>query len=207
MSKTDTMLPVVIQRIQRTHGWLVDITRDLDPSDFAGRPAATAPPIGWHLWHISRWADRVAATFPNRDFKPDGRWPTAGQIWFREGLPERWGLDTATLGILQTGAGMAHEAAAALPVGRHTEISAYARAAFAALEAALSTLTPAGVGASRNSVMEYRIDPQTRDITDAGGAETTIAADVGFHLSHSSRHLGTIEGLRGLVLKNGTATA
>jgi hypothetical protein len=59
---------------------------------------------------------------------------------------------------------------------------------------------------SRNSVMEFTGGADGVPIAETAGAQTTIAADVGFHLSHASRHLGMMEALSGLRDRPGTAT-
>lgn len=56
------------------------------------------------------------------------------------------------------------------------------------------------------SVMEFTADSQRLPISEGEGPRTTIGADLGFHLSHASRHLGMMEGLRGLLDRPGTAT-
>ncbi len=55
--------------------------------------------------------------------------------------------------------------------------------------------------------MEYVIDTRSKEVSDAPGVETTVAGDLGFHLSHANRHLGMIEALRGVLGIKGTATA
>jgi hypothetical protein len=83
---TEPMATVVIQRIERTHGWPLKVTEDLTDEGLRQQFAATAPPAGWHLWHIARWADRVQASFPNHPCDATWRWDPGRQIWFREGL-------------------------------------------------------------------------------------------------------------------------
>jgi hypothetical protein len=66
----EALLPVVVPRIQRTHGWLLAVPEDLTTGDVCRRPAPTTPPIGWHLWPISRWANCRLPSFPNRPCEP-----------------------------------------------------------------------------------------------------------------------------------------
>jgi hypothetical protein len=198
----EPMATVVVQRIQQTHGWLLKVTVDLPDEDVARRFVATAPPIGWHLWHIARWADRLQASFPNQPFARERLWEPDRQIWFRDRLSSRWGLAPTTLGDLQTGVGMTSEDAAALPANVPTEaLREYARRAFGAVDAAIGALSGRQLGEGRNSIME-----QAEVTAAAPGPETTVSADLGFHLSHASRHLGCIEALRGLLDRPGTAT-
>lgn len=187
----DVLMSVVAQRIQRTHGWLLKVTEDLPHEQLARRLAPTAPPVEWHLWHIARWADRVQASFPNVPFEPGRRWDPARQIWFRDRLADRWGLDPGALAILETGTAMVDDQAGARP-GRidREALLAYARRAFAPVDAVVAGLGSARLGDDpRNSIMEFVIDERGREFADAPGADTTIAGDLGFYLSHASRHL------------------
>jgi DinB superfamily len=59
---TERMATAVIQRISQMHGWLLKVTSDLPREGLVRRFAPTVPPIGWHLWHIARWTDRLQAT-------------------------------------------------------------------------------------------------------------------------------------------------
>ena len=72
---SEALLSVVVQRIPQTQGWLLDVTEDLMTGDVCRRPAPTAPPIGWHLSHISRWGNRMLASLPNRPCEPGGACP------------------------------------------------------------------------------------------------------------------------------------
>jgi DinB superfamily len=181
----------VIQRIQRTHGWLLKVTEDLPDEGLRRQFAATAPPASWHLWHIARWADRVQASFPNHPFGATWQWDHGRQIWFREELGGGWGLEPKALGILQTGAGMTDEAASAPVVpGPGEGLRAYARQVFEAVDALVVGLDAGSLNEGRNSIIELTTDEHTQAMSEAPGAETTIAADLAFHLSHASRHLG-----------------
>ncbi len=198
----EPMATIVIQRIQRTHGWLQKAAADLPDEDLARGFAMTAPPVGWHLWHIARWADRLQASFPNQPFGAARFWDPDRQIWFRDRLSSRWGLEPKTLGHLQTGVTMTAEAALALPARVPGEaLRAYARQAFGAVDAAIQELSGAQLTEGRNSILE-----EGHETAEAAGPETTVSADLGFHLSHASRHLGCIEALRGLFEKPGSAT-
>lgn len=187
------------------HAGLIRATEPLDESDFCRRFGATAPPIGWHLWHIGRWADRVQASLPRSD-DPEGYRPNPNNgIWEQERLAAEWDLDSSTLGTLETGVGMGHEDAASLPntVGK-ANIVEYARRTFALLDDALRSLESDRFGDVRPSVMEFEV--RNGEVHKARGKETTIAADLAFHSSHVNRHLGMIEALRGLLNQDGSIT-
>lgn len=194
------------QRIRMTNAYLLKVTEDLTDEQLCKRPSPTAPPIGWHLWHISRWADRFQASFPKRgDGNVDQPADPNRDIWHLENLASQWELNAATLGVLETGAGMEHDVAAFIPriIGKHNLLH-YARRVFAASEQTLSNLSPAELDNPRTSIMEFEIIGNS--IQEAPGKDTTHMADISFHISHANRHLGMIEALRGLLDMNGTAT-
>ena len=121
-------------------------------------------------------------------------------------MTAEWDLDPSTLGTLEEGIGMDHEDAAALPmkVGKANVVD-YARRAFAQLDDALQALEADQFGDVRTSVIEFEIC--NGEVRKAPGKQTTLAADLTFHLSHVNRHLGMIEALRGLLDEEGSITA
>jgi len=100
---------------------------------------------------------------------------------------------------------MEHDVAASIPkiIGKENLLN-YARRVFAASEQALSSLNLAELGDPRTSIMEFEIIGSS--IREAPGEQTTNIADIMFHITHSNRHLGMIEALRGLLAMNGTAS-
>ena len=50
-------------RIQWTHNSIISTAEALTETQLSQQPGPTSPPIGWHLWHTSRWADRLQASF------------------------------------------------------------------------------------------------------------------------------------------------
>ncbi len=77
-------------------------------------------------------------------------------------------------------------------------------ARFAQLDDALQTLEADQFGDVRTSVIEFEI--YNGELRKAPGKQTTLAADLTFHLSHINRHLGMIEALRGLLDEDGSIT-
>ena len=84
----------VLAHLLRQHESLARMLRrtveNLTDDQFTRAPGDTAPPIGWHLWHIARWGDRFQATLVDRDAPPE--------IWTTERLAEVCGLDPEELG-------------------------------------------------------------------------------------------------------------
>jgi hypothetical protein len=78
----------------------------------------------------------------------------------------------------------------------------YARRTFSAAEQALVPLTDADLLAVRPSIQEYRIEG--KEIYAAPAKESTHLGVILFHFSHTTRHVGMLEGLRGLFDMNGS---
>jgi hypothetical protein len=197
---SDSMIERVFSAIDWCHDKLLQVTAELTAEQFLWRPGPEAPPIGWHLWHIARYADRVQASFPSTG---NG---TRQQIWEVEELALRWELDPATLGPIQGGEGMEHRAAAALPqqIGQ-ASIADYARRSFAFYNGVGDDLTPLALDRMRPSPYAYKGTEDGRVIADPT-KESTLGSDLVQHLSHVSRHLGMIEALRGAQALHGTAS-
>jgi hypothetical protein len=196
----DSALDVAVYRIHATHRMLLALTEELPEAQFCWVPGPMAPPIGWHLWHIARWADRVQASFPAASGAP------SAQIWEEEELVHRWELDRAMLGPLQVGLGMQPQAANRLvqDVGQARHLD-YARRSFGACDAAVARLQPGDFELPRVSVKAFcfggRWDPM-----EAPPGETTVASELMFHSHHGGRHLGMIEALLGVQGLDGTAS-
>jgi hypothetical protein len=189
---------------EMTHSWLRNATEDLSDEQMAQQPGFEAPPIGWHLWHISRWADRLQASFLS-DSSRQGLIP--GEIWVEENLALEWGLVNIDFGWLETGANM--DVASAVTV---SEVGAqillkYARRALTSLENVVKSLDDNKLLIVRKSVFPQLQSPLGDVWQVSGDREKTVMSDLLFHLSHVSRHLGMIEGLRGAMFSMaGTAT-
>jgi hypothetical protein len=197
----------IVSRIKMAHSWILQATERLTEDELCHRFGPTAPPIGWHLWHIARWADRVQASLPRPDVEPNTPADPNWGIWEQEKIANLWDLDPATLGTLQEGSGMDFDVASELPrhIGRDALLG-YARRVFAVTDEALDKLLPAQLQATRESVMQYSYTVEDGKIERAPGKETTLAADLLFHVSHTNRHLGMMEALGGLLERKGTVT-
>jgi hypothetical protein len=192
---TNNLLDLLAGEIGWVHWAILDLCQDAE--HFSVRPGPQAPPVGWHLWHISAFADRLQASLPpipaaeRRPFHADRL------IWAREGLAAAWGLDPASLGWEATGMLMDHAAAAALPVERQAAISGYARAVFEAVDDALAGIRPRDLLVERTTIHTYAGDGEV----NASDLSKTcpLALDLIEHLEHAARHMGMIEGLLGVI--------
>jgi hypothetical protein len=163
---------------RETHTSVLRCAEALTDDRLRWRPTDHAPSIGFHVWHLARWADYDA-------------WQLTGspQVWQARGLAEAWGFP-AGLGQNATGTEMGNEAAQQLPLPDKAALIDYTRAAFDALGVALEALAlddlPLPIDPPRNS------DPRLAVLFE--------------YVTHDNRHLGMIEALRGLLGDSGTAT-
>ena len=191
----DKVVDLLVQRTNRTHYYIDTTISKLSYDDLCLRPAPTAPPIGWHVWHISRWADWFQASFPSQT-----------QVWEAQELSSNFGLDGMVLGPMQTGMTMSHDDAAQIPIiiGKERLIE-YMKVVFALNETVLSDLTLDDLYQSRESFAKW--DSVDGKIIRAKGKDVTLVEDIGYHFAHANRHLGMIEALIGAVLdRSGTAS-
>lgn len=197
---SEIMLESTCKIVRWQHDTLLKVTGDLNAAQFYWRPGPQAPPIGWHLWHVARWTDRVRTAFPRAGGEP------YRQIWDIEALALRYELDPAQLGLLQCGEGMDHEAAAQLPreIGQEN-ILAYARRTFAAMDEAMGRLTTADAEWMRPNCRPYITE--NKRVISAPAKVTPLFGELTFLCSHGARHLGMIEALRGAQGMHGTASA
>ena len=182
---------MLFERQQKTHQRLLEIVGDLSETQFAWRQGAHAPSIGFHLWHMARWADRLQATLPAMLIAPTQRPDLAYEIWETDRLAQRWGLQAIALGYGETGMELSDEMAADLVLPQKPIVEEYARAAFAAADRAVDLLE------------DHQLEQRGVDIY---GQKNSIGYVLLVHLSHASRHLGMIECVRGMLGLRGTAT-
>ena len=181
---------LVSERFVRVHGWLLDAVGDRDDEQLRERVAPTAPSIGFHLWHVARWADRVQAALPSMHPDLVGALGLAEQLWLSGGLARAWGFPLAVAADV-TGMGLDDDVSASLPLPAKSVLLEYATRTFAAADRAAAAAATEEIFAA--------------PCTDLYGRTNPIGSVVIGHLSHAGRHLGMIEALRGLSGR-GTAT-
>jgi hypothetical protein len=196
----------LVGTIQWTHNRILALTQELSDGQFAQQASPTAPPIGWHVFHIGRWADRLQASIPKtRGQKSDLR----KEIWVVNNLAKHWDEKLDNLGWLETGTGMDIESAVYLAaIGKSTLLD-YAQHTFDEANLAVGELKVEQLQQTRLSIRpEYRTSSTGQlQIDYAGDRPVTVLDDLLFHISHASRHLGMIEALRGVLFTIvGTAT-
>ena len=89
-----------VMYIQWTHKSLLATTGALPAEQFLAQPSPTSPPIGWHLFHVARWADRMQASFGPHVSAALAAACYPGEVWVQDGLARIWGLEAKRLGFL-----------------------------------------------------------------------------------------------------------
>jgi hypothetical protein len=189
MSGSVTLM--ILERIHKSHRRLLEIVDDLSEEQLNWRPGSHAPSIGFHVWHMARWADRLQATLPSMTTSQAQRLGPVREIWEADAFAQRWGWRADVLGYGQTGMEMSDDMAADLELPHKDTLIDYASHAFAAADRAVGAID----------------DPQLEERgIDIYGQENSVGYVLLVHLSHASRHLGMIEALRGVQGLRGTAT-
>jgi hypothetical protein len=167
-------------RMQQAYRWVREVITDLSEDQLRWQPNPTTPSIRFHLFHIARWGDVLLQRLTGGE----------RQLWHAEGIAERWGFDPAALGVGESGEMLDDETAMALPLPQRAVLLAYCDRVFAAADQAL-----AAVGD----------EDMHRTVTDSDGGSVPLGASIAGQLSHTARHLGMIECLRGMQGLQGTA--
>jgi DinB superfamily len=176
---------------RRTHEAVLRLADDLSDEQLNERPSPLSPSIGFHVWHLARWADLLQSRVPGMTAELRKTLGEGKQIWEAEGLAQDWGFAEFNLGGEGTGMGMDDDVSAALPLPDHERLLEYARRAFEAANRAVEAADE---------------DALRANCTDLYGRETSVGAAIVGHLAHVNRHLGMIEALRGVLGLRGTAT-
>ena len=192
MTATPSISAQLLAEVQGLYDDFVRTMDDVDDERSAARPAATAPSIGFHLWHTARWADLFQARFPT--FAPSlARLGPKEEIWVRDRVAARWGLE-GELGRNDSGWGLDDDASGALRLPPPADLLLYAGDAFGAAVGVLAQLA------------DDELLVETGNIY--GEDEVWLVVDhFSWHLGHGARHLGMIEALKGVLGMRGTVTS
>jgi hypothetical protein len=180
MADTPNAANVTAFAMQKIYRWVCEAVADLSEEQLRWQPNPTTPSIRFHLFHIARWADDLHQVLSGAD----------RQIWEAEETARQWGLDSAALGIGESGETLEGDAAQALPLPERDVLLAYCTRVLMLAEQTLAGIDDAGVD---------------RIVVDGEETHPVGHAIVG-QLSHSARHLGMIEALKGVQGLPGTAT-
>jgi DinB superfamily len=183
MSETSQLVAALLEHLrlegEEAHRRVLLLVDPLDEEQLRRRARPSAPSIGFHLWHLARWADYDAQLI-------DGR----TQVWQQRGLALQWGMQPAGLGEAETGTEMGDEVSE-LSWPDKAALLGYAHEAFAARQDAIRGLVP-------ESLLQPIHSPH---ISDNSKLDLLFT-----HLSHDNWHLGMIEAMRGFLGLRGTAT-
>lgn len=182
-------------KISWTHDSILGLTADLSQKGFARQAGPFAPSIGWHVWHLARYADRLQANLNE-----------TAELWESGRYTEKWVLDPESLGPLNNGLAMPPgKTAEVVENAGKEEILQYAADVFASVAAGLSTLYPETLEEIRPSAFRY--EWQAGKVTPQPERVAPLGEDLVRYFGHASRHLGMIEALLGAVFEiEGTAS-
>jgi len=192
---TNEIASLHVGNISWTHSRIYSNTINLAEDDLLTQPSITAPSIGWHVWHIARWADMLQASFSDQS-----------EIWKETDLVSEFGLDPSKLGLLQMGTSLSHQDACAIPIAINKErLMDYAKTIFDLCDDAMADLMDEDLYTARKSIL--KIDFSTSPAVEGEGNDVLLNDDLAFHYGHANRHLGMIEALIGVMFnRSGTAT-
>ena len=188
--------PTVTGAVRGTHDAVLDSVGPIGQAELTASRGPSAPPISFHVWHVARWADRMAAHLETVLDDGDPTGDEAGatgerrETWVTEGWAERFGLAGHDLGFGNTGMGLADDAWDSFPPPDRKVLIGYAEAAFG----------------RANQVIKLAGTRTDQTCVDLYGRPGTVGDILVSHLSHVSRHLGMIEALIGLTGRPGTAS-
>ena len=182
---TDSIMAEIANRYRVNQESLLDLVDGLTAEQLAWTPNDTTPSVGFHVWHLARWADYLQELINGR----------GSQLWDIDGLAARWNMATNSLGYAQTGMEMDEKTAAALRLPEKDLLLDYARRAFAAAQQAVARIS----------------DTEFFDVYEGLHGENWHDGHIGpiviTWLTHDNRHLGMIECLIGVQGQSGSADA
>ncbi len=178
-----SIMAEITERYSTTQENLLALVEGLTDEQLRWTPNATTPSVGFHVWHLARWADYLQELINGR----------GSQLWEQEGLAAQWDLATAGLGYAQTGMSMDDQSAVTLRLPPKDLLLDYARRVFALAQQAVARID----------------DQQFHDIYEGWHGENWHAGHIGpitlTWMTHDNRHLGMIEGLVGVQGLQGSA--
>ncbi len=189
-------------RVFLAHEMLIGSGETVGEDQFAQVFSAEAPPIGWHLWHIARFADRLQSKLSTET--PGS---SENELWYQQELSKVWEVDSATLGVYETGMGQRNsDAQSLIRQAGQTAIIEYAGIVFAACNSKVQKVSKDNLDTAYLGILDYGYDTATGSVWADRSKKSTIAQDLMFQANHSSRHLGMMEALCGLLGRTGTIT-
>lgn len=197
---TNKTYQYITNRVYGMHGWLIRAGESVTSEQFSHTFSKDAPPIGWHLWHMARFADRLQAKLTGA-----ANQAPAAEIWYRDVVALTWRLEPEKLGVFETGMGQAHEAAAlTIAAAGQSAVVDYAGTVFDACNAVIRQLSDRDLDMTYDGLLDFAYDGKTGRVWEGEPKKSVIIEDLIFHANHGSRHMGMMEALRGLLGTAGT---
>jgi uncharacterized damage-inducible protein DinB len=195
-----TSSAAVIAAYLKTNARILKLVEPLSDEQLFWQPKPGAHSIAFILWHIARWADHLQATIPGMTSVLAKRLAAGQQLWEKERLAERWGIDSLRLGDEQTGTRMDNETAGELGLPPKQILLGYVRDALAAADRAVSAVDDQQFQELERPQSELEVIQQSR------AASVTVGGAIMVHIMHNNRHLGEMEYILGLQGLFGSVT-
>jgi len=180
---TENIMAEVSGKYRFVHENLLDLVDGLTDEQIGWIASETTPSVGFHVWHLARWADYLQEIINGR----------GSQLWDKERMADQWNMETASLGYAQTGMSMDDRTAVSLRMPAKELLLDYARRAFALAEQAVETIR----------------DNEFYKIYETLHGENWHDGQIGpiilTWMEHDNRHLGMIECLIGIQGMHGSA--
>jgi|GEM_PF-452729 hypothetical protein len=168
----------IVDSYSANHDRIIGLVTDLTNEQVLWRPSDLAPSIGFHVWHLGRWADLVQEVFNG----------PGTQVWIKDKIATLWGFSIPDLGFADTGKGIDEDTSASLPLPPKETLVEYVRSAFAEVD-------NAAAAAAKQHVQVLKMNHLAEGYF---GAETPAVEVILNMAGHDNRHLGMIQMLRGL---------
>lgn len=188
------------ERTYFCHDLLIRAGEVINHEHFVHAFSKDAPPIGWHLWHMARFADRLRSKLATVSTGSE-----EAEIWYREDICTKWNLSPDNLGVFESGMGQTHEHAhATVFQAGPIAIIDYAKDVFESCDKHVAKLRDSDFEKTYHGILDYSYDPTTGEVWATEPKVSIVAQDLIFHTTHGSRHMGMMEALRGLLGTAGT---
>ena len=168
----------IVDTYSANHDRIIGLVTDLTNEQLLWRPSNLAPSIGFHVWHLARWADLVQEVFNG----------AGTQVWIKDKVAAQWGFSIPDLGFGDTGKGIDEDTSANLPLPSKEILIEYVRRTFTEVNNAAAT-------AVQEHVQDLKMNPLAEGYF---GRETPTVEVILNMAGHDNRHLGMIQMLRGL---------
>ena len=181
----------VLHSFRDIHQVILNLADELDDQQLNWKPEGYSISIGFHLWHLARESDYLKAAILQHTPELMPEFGDGTEIWQKEALAWKWGFPEELHNTV--GTGLSDEVAATLPIPEKSELLAYLRDSYAAIEEFIELLD------SRYKTFENMDEELRRKIK-------MIRLNLLVFLTHDCRHLGMMECLKGLQTGFGSAT-